>query len=274
MNEKHKLYIKSKNSSWLLTRLSFKTDWLTMSEKKIRYFSEKPFATKCKSISWALEIEETMVLIWDSNRREIYYEELMYYTADKLLFWILHTFLPLVLELDDKYKILHMGSVEVREKAILFSALSYGGKSTLTDYFLKKGHALIGDDTVALEKKNNKYSVISSYPYYRPYREVGTLGFLSENYSLYARELQCIYVLKKVESKESVNIQKICGVKKFKALHLSSYIFFDYMQEERFSFFSRISSLIDVYEISVPWELSRLNEVYEMILLHTQKMYN
>ena len=264
------LYVKSTNSTPLLSSLSFKTDWLLMSDKKIRYISEKPFSSEYKSILWALEIEESILLIWDPNRREILYRELKYYTAEKLLFWILHTFLPLVFEIENKYKILHVGSVEISGKSILFSASSYGGKSTLTDYFLKQGHRLIGDDTVAIEKQKDTYNVIASYPYHRPYREMGSLGSFTDNYSDETRVLQNIYVLKKVGSTKTITINEMCGVDKFKALHMSSFIMFDFMQVERFNFFSEMASLVNVYEINIPWDLNRLNEVYDAILSHVR----
>lgn len=121
------------------------SDWYPMSGRKMRYYSSSPFEQADKSLSWALEIKDVMILIWDADHRNILYVKKKDYTSQRLYFWILHTFFPLVLELERTYHLLHVGSVEVAGKAVLFSAFSYGGKSTLTDYFIQNGHAMLTD---------------------------------------------------------------------------------------------------------------------------------
>ena len=61
----------------------------------------------------------------------------------------MHIFLPLHLTLERGYDFIHAAAIEVDSSPVLFIAPSNGGKSTLADYFLKQGHALLSDDKVA-----------------------------------------------------------------------------------------------------------------------------
>jgi len=192
-----------------------------------------------------------------------------HYTPERLQFWIFHTFFPIVLELEHTYRILHVGAVEVEGKPVLFSAFSFGGKSTLTDYFIKKGHTMLSDDSVAIDKQGDVYYVIASYPFHRPYREVETLGDPVTNFATERKPLHAVYLLEKGDADASVEISEVKGIEKFKAFHYSSFIDFSYMKQERFDFFTEMAKHIPVYKIIVPWDLKRLNEVYEKIVLHT-----
>ncbi|MCW8821357.1 MAG: hypothetical protein OQK45_03940, partial [Sulfurovum sp.] len=116
----------------LLDDFSLKTDWLDMSGQKARYHSTLPFEDVDGDLSWALEIKDIVTLVWDVSDQKIIYTKGKNYTPQRLRFWIYHTFFPLVLELQRKYRILHVGSVEIEGKPVLFSAFSFGGKSTLT----------------------------------------------------------------------------------------------------------------------------------------------
>jgi len=263
------IYIKKHISLSFLDRMKFKTEWQILSGERIRYIVEKPFSTKSKNISWALEIENVIILFWDTSKKEILYYQEKNYEPNKLLFWILHTFFPLVIEFESICKILHVGGVEISGKSILFSAHSYGGKSTLTNYFLSKGHRLLSDDAIGITKENDSYYIIPSHPYYRPYREIGTLGHITDNFSFNPILLQHIYVLQKVDATDLVQIKEIHGIEKFKALYASGFVMFNFMQKERFDFFTSMSQYITVYSISVPWNLERLDDVYQSIILHT-----
>ncbi len=56
------------------------------------------------------------------------------------------------------------------------------------------------------------------------------------------------------------------GIEKFKAFHYSAFINFDFMKKERFEFFSEMSKHIPVYRVTVPWNIERLDEVYDAII--------
>jgi hypothetical protein len=153
-------------------------------------------------------------------------------------------------------------------EAIAFSSLSFGGKSTLTDYFLKQGHALLSDDSLAIEKKGEKYWAVSSYPFHRPYRELGVLGYSTENFITDPTPLHAVYTLEKVAPDADVKIVALKGIEKFKAFHYSSFIDFDFMKKERFAYFTEMAKHVPVYRLSIPWDMKRLPEVYAAVCSH------
>ena len=243
-----------------------KSGWLEITNRDVRYLSHKPFHQAGKTFSWALEIKDIVTLVWESEKKEILYKKGKYYTPVLLRFWVMHTFFPIVLELERIYRILHVGSVEIEDKPILFSAESFGGKSTLTDYFIQKGHTMLSDDSMAIDKRGDTYYAISSYPFHRPYRELETLGYPVENFATEPKPLHAVYLLEKREADAAVEIVELKGIEKFKAFHYSAFINFDFMKKERFEFFSEMSKHIPVYKVTVPWDLERLDEVYDAII--------
>lgn len=260
------IFIIEKDTYPLRNHFSLISAWFPMSGQEMRYYSSIPFEQADRSLSWALEIKGVMVLIWDAEHRNILYSKKKGYSSQRLRFWIFHTFLPLVLELERTYHLLHTGSVEVAEKAVLFSALSFGGKSTLTDYFMHKGHAMLTDDSIAIEKQGDTYYAVPSYPFHRPYREVEALGRHVENVVTKPKPLHAVYLLEKSDPDAKVEIHELKGIEKFKAFHYSSFIDFSFMKKERFDFFTKMAKYIPVYNITIPWDIERLDEVYHAIV--------
>ncbi|HIQ28828.1 MAG TPA: hypothetical protein EYH42_10090 [Sulfurovum sp.] len=252
--------------------VSIKSIFMEMSGQEVRYLSEQSFSKADKTFSWGIEIKDILTLVWDAKEREIHYIKGENYTPERLRFWIYHTFLPLVLELEKTYHILHVGAVEVDEKPILFSAFSFGGKSTMTDYFLKQGHTLLSDDSLGIDKREDGYYAISSYPYHRPYRELETLGYYTENFSTTPKSVYVMYVLDKSKPDSSIEIVELKGIEKFKAFHYSTFINFDFMKKERFEYFAEMAKHVPVYKISVPWDKERLAEVYDAIIQKIQEL--
>ncbi len=249
-------------SEYFMTR----SEWVDMSGQKARYYSVVPFMEADRTFSWALEISEVLTLVWDATVRKIFYLKGDRYTPERLRFWILHTFFPLVLELERSYRILHVGSVEIEGRPVLFSAFSYGGKSTLTDYFIRQGHTLLSDDSLAIEKQDDAYYAISSYPFHRPFRKLETLGYFVTDFAIEPKPLHAVFLLEKSDPDASVVVTEIKGIEKFKAFHYSAFINFDFMKEERFEFFMEMARYVPVYKVKVPWDLNRLHEVYDKII--------
>ncbi len=245
------------------------SDWFDVSGQEGRYYAIVPFREIDEySLSLALEIKDVLTLIWDSSSQQILYIKSKNYTPDRLRFWIYHTFFPLVLELKQKYKILHAGSVEIEGKPVLFSAPCFGGKSTLTDYFIRQGHTMLSDDTMAIDKQGETYYALASYPFHRPYRDFETLGYPVENFAIKPKPIHVIYLLEASEPDAAVKIIEIKGLEKFKALYFTSFIDFKYMRKRRFIFFTEMAKHIPVYKIKVPWDIQRLGEVYRAICSH------
>jgi len=247
-----------------------KSNLIPMSGQEVRYLSVRDFNNADRDFSWGFEIINVLTLLWNAKKREVYYRKGKQYTPERLRFWVLHTFLPLVLELERSYRILHVGSVEIEDKPVLFSAFSFGGKSTLTDHFIEKGHTMLSDDSVAIDKRGDAYYAIASYPFHRPYRELETLGDPVENFATEPKPLHAVYLLEKSEPDAEVEIEELKGIEKFKAFHYSAFINFDFMKKERFEFFTEMAKHIPVYQVKIPWDLERLDEVYEKIVSHTK----
>jgi len=263
-NISNSISVISVKSKILLKEMSFQSDWLQMSQRSVRYHAN------AKENTWALEIQDVLTLVWDNRNKNIGYTKGKYFTRRLLEFWIFHTFYPLQLSLQRSHTILHVGGICLKDKAILFSAYSFGGKSTLTEYFLNQGHALLGDDTVALVKDNDRYKAIASYPFCRAYREPESLGKPIHNFVQKPLALQAMYVLKSVEKEAQIAIRTLYGIEKFKALQQSLFIEFDFLKEENFYFITDLAKYLGVYEIEIPWDLERLEEVYQAIIIHNK----
>lgn len=245
-------------------------EWFSASGQNVRYHVSTSSTEKMnEKYSWAFEIKDVVTLIWDASDKKIIYIKGENYTPERLRFWVFHTFFPIVLEMEHIYRILHVGSVEIDGKPVLFSAFSFGGKSTMTDYFLQQGHPLFSDDSLGIDKREDGYYAVPSYPFHRPYRELETLGYPVENFATEPKPLHAVYLLEKSEPDVIVEIIELKGIEKFKAFHYSTFINFDFMKKERFEFFAEMSKHIPVYKVTVPWNLDRLDELYKAIVVKT-----
>lgn len=260
--------VKEYSQKEILKSLPFTYEWTTMSGQTARYLSIVPFTVNNYNISFGLEIKNILTLMWDNESKEILYSKEQGYTPAKLQFWLYHTFVPILLELRKRYHILHVGSVEIEDRVVLFSAPSFGGKSTMTDYFIQQGHKMLSDDTLGVEEIEGEYYAIPSYPFHRPYRKLEDLGYPVENYSTTVKPIDSVYLLNKSNDTLEINIKELKGLNKFKALHYSIFIMFEFMKQERFSFFTKMAKKIPVYEISYPHDLKKLPLVYEKIIEH------
>jgi len=235
--------------------------------RELKYLSNTAFAERQKgAFSWALEIEDLLTLIWDCKTHNILYIRHKNYTEELLRFWLFHTFFPLVLELEGRYHILHAASVEIEGRAMIFSAPSYGGKSTLVDCLMRRGYAFLSDDIVVIDAYNGRHYAISSYPYHRPFRKVETLGYPIENRATAQSEIGFFFVLKKTGKNDDISFSRIKGSGKLKAIQESSYIDFAYTKKEYFAFYSALAREVKIYELRIPWDLQRLDEVCGAVL--------
>lgn len=202
---------------------------------------------------------------------KIYYKYYKYGNQELLKYWLFHTFLPIVLTLENEYYYIHAGAVEIENKPILFIANSFGGKSTLTDFFIKKNHTLISDDKVATYIKDENIYSVPSYSYHRPYRKVEDLGIYVENFAKEVKPIYKIYNLIKSDKNADISINEIIGIKKFTALRYATDVDLQVNKESRFSMLSTIANKIRIYDIAIPWDLDRLEEVYQTIIEHNKK---
>jgi len=241
--------------------------------RQIRYGYTTPLSEENgKETPWMMEVKDVLKLAWYPESHTIGYEKGEAYTSERLRFWIYHTFLPLLFQINGVYHILHAGCVEIGGKAVVFSAFSYGGKSTVTDYFLQKGHALLSDDTLAVKKENHTYRAIASWPYYRPYRMPEVLGKRCKNFVLKPLDIGAVYRLEKAEPDAEIEIVPIHGMEKFKAVHDSSFVELSFLKQRTFAFHTEFAKAMHIFNVTVPWDKERLNEVYQAITTHQKSI--
>ncbi len=247
------------------------TDYFSHSLQEVRYGFHRPMQeTKGKHVEWTMEVKNILKLVWFPKRHTIGYEKLEGCTVECLRFWVYHTFLPLLFQMEGIYNILHVGSVEVKGKAVIFMAPSFGGKSTLTDYFLQQGHWLLSDDTLAIkEYADVTYRAIASWPFHRPYREPEVLGKEIDRFVTEPLEIAAIYRLEKSEPEREIKIEEISGIEKFKTVHYGTFIPLSFLMERTFAFHASFSKAVSVYRVTLPWDKNRLDEVYKKIVEHT-----
>jgi hypothetical protein len=244
------------------------SDWIALSGQRGRYHSDAPFGPAHRKVAWALEIEGVMTLTWDPERLFVGYIPHEGYTPERLRFWIYHTFFPMVLELQAIYHLYHVGAVALDGGAVLFSAPSFGGKSTLTDYFIRQGHPLLGDDTIGIEATAEGYRAIASYPYHRPYRQPEVLGYPAAHFVQRPLPIAAYYQLDRACADAPVKITPLFGIEKFKALYQGIFMTIKSLRDEQFAYAARLANHLPVYRLQIPWQLSRLDEVHETVCGH------
>lgn len=251
-----------------------KKNFLFLFSSKINFHTNQGRKTylkyyiKRKKYIYQFTIEDIITFYWEEGSKEINYKIYKSSNSRLIKYWLLHTFLPLYYMLERKYGILHVGTVDIRNKAILFAAPSFGGKSTLTNYFLTKGHKLLSDDKLAYFKKKDRYYAIPSYPYARNYRALEDLGVYIDNFSTRSLPMENIYYLKLLDNDKEIYIKNLRGIEKFMVIEMSHDMKLSCLKEEQFRNWNSLVDELNIYEIGVPKDISKLDLVYQKIILH------
>lgn len=252
--------------------LPFRIEFYNNQNREIELRSEFAIDKLGTEQKWMFVVHDVVSFSWSTSENIIKYSLGKFGTQILLEYWLSHNVFPIYLMFKEKYYFLHVGAVTLNTTPIAFMAKSYGGKSTLTDFFMKKGHPLVTDDKLATYEKGNEIFAIPSFPYHRPYREQETLGDFVENFEKKVRAIKSIYLLEQVASDDSIVIEELKGIEKFKQLRYGSEIEFPFMFEERSHYLVKLAKLVNVYKISIPWDLNRLEEVYSSIIEHQKKL--
>lgn len=239
--------------------------------RNITLCSDTPFARTREGVVWGFDVEEIALFFWESGTKTLSYIPQKHFTEALLEYWVLHIVLPLFFTIEEKYDFIHAGAVEVEGRPILFVAESFGGKSTMTDYFLKQGHTLVSDDKVGSYEKEGTFMSVASIPFHRPYRKFEDLGYYFENISDTPKPIEAIYALHRSDTDANIEISELQGVEKFKALRYSSEYNLSFLKTKRFDTIARLAKAVPVYDVIVPWDIERLNEVYSAIVEHCKK---
>ena len=252
-----------------LKKLSYRLEFINNQGRDLALYSDRKFDAPGKDQLWAFEVEGVLTFYWQHGSLTLKYVEHENFTEALLEYWTLHSVLPIFFTLEEAYDFLHAGAVEVEGKPILFIAESFGGKSTMIDYFMKEGHTMISDDSVGTYEKGGLFYAVPSHPHHRPHRGMEDLGIFVENNAQKAKPIHAIYELEKSEAKADVEIVQLQGIEKFKVLSYSSIINLSLIKPKRFVYLSHLTQVVPVYRVSVPWDMDRLREVHDKIVAHS-----
>ncbi len=250
--------------------LSNEYKFLGSQGRELSYLTDREFGRTQNGQLWAYKVKDVITFYWSSGTLIINYIPHKYCTSNLLEYWCLQIVLPMFFTIEEIYSFLHAGAVEIEKKSILFSAESFGGKSTMTDFFMKQGHKMISDDKVATYEQDGVFYAVPSHSHHRPYRKMEDLGYIVENISTIPIPIQIIFVLERCTKNSDILITKMVGIEKFKALRLSSDFNLYGQRKIRFEYLMQLSKIIPVYKVLVPWDLSRIGDVYDAIVMHSK----
>ena len=235
-------------------------------------YSDREFDGSEIGQPWCYEVQNIVKFYWIGGERTIYYELGEKGDVNLLSFWFIHLLLPLYMTLENMYDFLHSGAVEVEGKPIFFIAPSMGGKSTMTDYFIKQGHPLISDDKVPTFIQDGEFMAVGSHPYHRPYRKFEELGYRVNDFTMDFKPIHAFYELEGVKGDADITIEEIKGFAKFDAL-LPNYLYmFSYFKPKRLKYLSSMLNNIRVFHVQVPWDVERIGEVHKQIVEHSKEI--
>ncbi len=261
--------VREKASQTKTKKLSYKLNFFNNQGRDNALYTDKRFTQTEQGQLWAFKIEGVVTFYWQSGSLILEYVKHENFTETLLVYWYLHIVLPVFFTIEETYDFLHAGAVEVEGKPILFVAESFGGKSTMTDFFMKQGHTMVSDDKVGSFENDGLFYAVPSHPHHRPHRGMEDLGFFVENVAKVPKPIHAIYELEKSDANAEVEIVALHGIEKFKTLRYSSEINLSFLKAKRFRFLSRLAKMVPVYKVKVPWDLERLNEVHKKIVAHS-----
>ncbi len=239
-------------------------------DRKIYLYSDRLFDGSEIGQPWCYEVKDVVTFYWLGSERKIYYKLHQKGNANLLSFWFIHLLLPLYMTLENMYDFFHAGAVEIDGKPIFFIAPSMGGKSTMTDYFIKQGHPLISDDKIPTFIKDDKFMVVGSHPYHRPYRKFEELGYRVNSFTKSFKPIHAFYLLKGVKNDADITIKEINGFTKFDSL-LPNYLYmYSWLKTKRLKYLSSMLNYVRVFSVEVPWDKNRLKKVYSEICEHSR----
>jgi hypothetical protein len=211
-------------------------------------------------------VKGLLAFSWESGRNVIYYTLFKQGTIELLDYWLLHVFLPIYFSHQKTYFFFHVGALLIQKRVVAFLAPCHGGKSTLTDFFLKQGHTLMCDDKLGTFEKNGTIYAVPSYPYHRPYRAVEDIGIKVNNFANASHEMHAFFVLVQSDADAIVTIKELTGIEKFKQLRYATEMNYSVEILNETAYLTQVANTVQLYKITVPWDINRLDEVYEAIL--------
>ena len=240
--------------------------------RELYLHTDRPLVQSAEGQPWSLDVRDVVSLSWAGGEPVVSYQLHEQGTQELLVFWFVHIFLPMHLTLERGWDFIHAAAVEIDKNPVLFVAPSTCGKSTLGNYFLKQGHAMLSDDKVATFLHEDEYWAVPSHPHHRPFREFEVLGYPIDNFAGRSAPVHAFYALEAGEPDSSVEIFEVAGFRKFENL-LPNYLFgFRFLKEQRMRWLAQLADQSRVFRVQRPWNLDRMHEVYEAICAHSRSL--
>ncbi len=240
--------------------------------RKVYFYSDRLFDSYEMGQPYSYEVKNVVTFYWRSGEETIYYELCEQGDSNLLSFWFTHILLPLYLSLENLYDFLHAGCVDVDGATIMFIAPSMGGKSTMTDFFIRRGHGLISDDKVPTLFEEGQFLAGGSHPYHRPYRRSEELGYYVQNFIPQFKPIRAFYLLEAVGVEGDVTVTEVRGAGRFNILYPNYIYNFHFLQQKRLHYLAGILNTTHVFNITVPWDFARLEEVHDIICSHCREL--
>ena len=241
--------------------------------RRVFFYTDRPLDTPVPGQPYCYEAENVARFYWRHGERSVYYERLAEGDADRFAFWFIHLFQPLYMTFEELSISFHSGAVEVDGDAIAFIAPSMGGKSTMTDVFLRQGHSLITDDILPVRREGDRVTCAPSFPYHRPFRAPETLGYPTDNYRTDFRRLKALYILEKGDPESRTVIEALHGFRKFEALKELGLVYtFRFMTLTHNRLLGELLNRVNAFRVTRPWDISRIDEVYREIRKHAERL--
>ncbi|NCB12076.1 MAG: hypothetical protein EOM78_10655 [Erysipelotrichia bacterium] len=83
--------------------------------------------------------------------------------------------------------------------------------------------------------------------------------------------MHAIFNLVKADEKAQIKIEELKGIEKFRILKFCTEIELHINNKSRFEMLSKIANNVKLYNIYVPWDMNRLEEVYHTIVSFIKK---
>ena len=266
------LQLKQRPTTTEHANLAEKTPLYSTHGRDVWLCTERELALSVPGQPWCLEVTDVVSFTWTGGDSTIYYHLYEQGTQELLVFWFVHIFLPLHLTLERGYDFIHCSAVEIDDAPVLFIAPSTGGKSTLGDYFLKQGHPMLSDDKAATFWHDGEFYAVPSHAHHRPFRQFEVLGYPVDNFATSAKPIHAFYILEQGEPDAVVEINEVTGFRKFEEL-LPNYLYsFSFLQKQRLHWLAQLADQSLVFRVRRPWNLQRMQEVYEAISAHSRSV--
>jgi hypothetical protein len=226
--------------------------------------------TSRRGARWILQVADVVSFSWTSGEAVATARMGPEGTPDRFRFWFIHVFLPLYLALEEGVDFIHAGAVLVGHEAIAFVAPSTGGKSTLTARFVERGHHLVTDDKLATFFSDRRLMAVPAHGALRPYRQAEDLGYQVATRALAPAPVRAFYVLEPARPSDAVAFREVRGFEKFRSLLPGYLVGFPLLRDRCMDYLARVVNSVPVFEVDVPRNLRRLDEVYAEIIRHVE----